>query len=79
MLAHRDQTEGEILKVGMTTGGPNIYRRLNWYRRKAQESGVKAELDYWEVANGGEALAIESQIRKNLEAQGLRLPWDKGD
>jgi len=73
----RDQTTGEILKVGKTTGGHNIYRRFNWYRRKSQEWGYKIEVEYWDVPGGEEALRLESQIRINLESQGFKLPWDK--
>jgi|CXWL01.1.fsa_nt_gi RHS repeat-associated protein len=73
----RDLATGDFLKVGKTTGGPNIYRRFNWYRRKSQEFGIKVEATYWQVNDAQTAIRIESEMRAHLEAEGFKLPWDK--
>jgi hypothetical protein len=72
----RDKNTGEILKVGKTTGGVNIYERFNKYRRKSLEYGYNVEVEFWEVGKNADAKAIERQLRSTLKAQGERLPWD---
>lgn len=73
----RDKATGEVLKVGKTSGGVNIYERFNKYRRKSQEFGYKIEAEFWEVGTERQALDLEGQIRRQLKAEGNRLPWDK--
>lgn len=73
----RDKNTGEVLKVGKTTGGVNIYERFNKYRRKSQEYGYKVEADFWEVGSSRNALDLEGRIRTQMKATGHRLPWDK--
>ncbi len=72
----RDKNTGEVLKVGKTTGGVNIYERFNRYRRKSQEYGRAVEVEVWHVGKNAEAKAIERQLRTTLQNQGERLPWD---
>lgn len=72
-----DQTTGEIFKVGKTSGGVNIYQRLNMYRRKSQEYGYKVTATFWEVGTERAAFDLEGQIRRKLKVDGNRLPWDK--
>lgn len=82
MYLLRDKDTGEILKVGKTTGGVNIYERFNKYRRKSQEYGYNIEVEFWEVGNNADAKALERQFRSALLGKGgnkgqiERLPWD---
>ncbi|MBY0514150.1 MAG: HINT domain-containing protein [Gemmataceae bacterium] len=73
----RDKSTGEILKVGKTTGGVNIYERFNKYRRKGLEYGYKVEVEFWQVGKNADAKALERQMRAGLKSTGERLPWDK--
>jgi hypothetical protein len=73
----RDKATGEILKVGKTTGGVNIYERFNKYRRKSQEYGYQIEVEFGQVGKNADAKALERQMRAGLKSMGERLPWDK--
>ncbi len=72
----RDQANGNILKVGKTSGGINIHRRFDMYKRKSQQHGYKIEADYWVVDDPQKALRIENEIRSKL-LKSSDLPWDK--
>lgn len=73
----RDRITGEPLKVGKTTGGVNIYERMNKYRRKSQQWGFQIEAEYWKVGNSREALDLETEIRRAFERFGFSIKWDK--
>ncbi|MBX9624140.1 MAG: hypothetical protein K2X82_10055, partial [Gemmataceae bacterium] len=73
----RDKITGEILKVGKTSGGVNIYERFNMYRRKSQQHGYEVEVEFWEAGSERAALDLEGEIRRGLKGHGFRLPWDK--
>ena len=73
----RDKSTGEILKVGKTTGGVNIYERFTKYRRKGLEYGYQVEVEFWQVGKNADAKALERQMRTGLKSAGERLPWDK--
>jgi len=68
---------GEVLKVGMTTGGRPAYGRLKGYMNDSKKCGYSISARVWVLApEEGEAVKRETEMREKLYADGHRLLWD---